>query len=275
MPPGARRRLLRAPAQLSVVGPDGGVFRLVQGPVAGRNGVVRLALEDGEVLRLRRDQRNRLDGGGPGADDADPLAGEGDRLVGPGAGVVPGAFEAVQAVEGRPVDGREAPGGHDAIGGGEPRAVLGGDAPAPRHLVEDRLGDRRLEADVTAEVEPVRHVLQIAQDLRLPWVALGPPPLLLELVRELVGVLDAIGVAAGAGVAVPVPGAADPAAPLEDLHREPHPAQPMEHVKAGEACADHDRVHVRRAVCAPSVFGRISRRRSAHDPWPLACVCRV
>ena len=274
MPPGARCRLLRAPAQLSVVGPDGGVFRLVQRPVAGGDGVVRLALEDGEMLGLRRDQRDRLDGGGSGADDADPLSGEGDRLMGPGAGVIPGTFETVQAVEGRAIDGREAPGGHDAIGGAKPRAVLGGNPPASCRVVEDGFGDRRLESDVAAEVEAVRDVLQIAQDFRLPRIAFGPPPLLLELVGELVGILDAIGIAAGAGIAVPVPGTADAAAPLEDLYREPHPAQAMKHVEAGEACADDDRVHIRRHRGAV-VPGLAPCRRSAHGPWRLACVWGV
>ena len=189
----------------------------------------------------------------------------------PGAGVVPGAFETVQAVEGRAVDGREAPGGHDAVGGREPRTVLGGNPPASCRIVEDGFGDRRLELDVAAEVEAIRDVLQVAQDLRLPRVALGPPPLLLELVRELVGILDTIGITAGAGIAVPVPGAADAAAPLEDLYRKPHPAQAMEHIEAGEARADDDRVHVWRNHGA-AVPGLAPCRRSAHGPWPLVCV---
>ena len=165
--------------------------------------------------------------------------------MGPGAGVVPIAREAVQALEFRPVGGRETPGGHDAIGRGELRAVTGRNPPASGRLVETGLGDGRLEADVAAEVEAICHVLQIAKDLRLRGVALGPAPLLLQLVGKLVGILDAIAIAARARIAVPVPGAADPAALLKDPHGEPHSAQPMEHVEAGEASADDDRVEIR------------------------------
>ena len=181
-------------------------------------------------------------------------------------------LEAVQAVEGRPIGDGEAPRRHDAIGGAEPGAVVGGDVPAPRRLVEGRLGNGRAEADVPAEVEPVRHMLQVAQDLGLGGEALAPPPLLLERVGELVGVLDAVEIAAGARVTVPVPGAADPAALLQDAHREPHRAQPMEHVEAGKARADNDRIEVRRSRGAQP-FGIRHGRASGpqHPPSPHRC----
>ena len=85
-------------------------------------------------------------------------------------------------------------------------------------------------------------MLDVAQDLRLGGVALGPAPLLLELVGEGVGVVQALDVAAGARVAVPEPGAADAAAGLEDARRQPQAAQAVEHVQAGEAGADDDNV---------------------------------
>ena len=129
-------------------------------------------------------------------------------------------LEAVQTVEGRAVGDREAPGRHDAIGGGEARAVVGGDPPASCCLVEGRLGDGLPEPDVPAEIEPVRHMLQVAQDLRLGGEALAPPPLLLQCVGELVRILDTIEVAAGAGIAVPVPGAADSRCPASKTRTE-------------------------------------------------------
>src|SRR5438552_18641570 len=58
---------------------------------------------------------------------------------------------------------------------------------------------------------------------------------LLELVRERVRVLHALDVAAGAGIAIPVPGASDPVARLEDARREPERARAMEHVEPRES----------------------------------------
>jgi hypothetical protein len=66
-----------------------------------------------------------------------------------------------------------------------------------------------LELDVAPQVVAVGDVVGVFQDLGLGGVALGPLPFLLELGRELVGILHALDVAARAGIAVPVPGAAD------------------------------------------------------------------
>jgi hypothetical protein len=52
-----------------------------------------------------------------------------------------------------------------------------------------------------------------------------PPPLLLEVLVEAIGVLQALDVAAGTGIAVPVPRAADAAAGLQHRHREAGLAQ--------------------------------------------------
>ena len=102
----------------------------------------------------------------------------------------------------------------------------------------------RVELDVAAQVEPVGHVIGVAQQLRLGGVALAPVPLLLQRVRELERVLHALHVAARAGIAVPVPGAADAAAGLEHARLQPHAAQPMQHVEPGEAGADDHRVEI-------------------------------
>ena len=93
-----------------------------------------------------------------------------------------------------------------------------------------------------AQVEPVRHVVDVLQNFRLGGVPLGPVPFLLELVRERVRVVHALDVAARARVAVPVPGAADALARLEDPHREPEPAQAVEHVEPREPGTHDDRV---------------------------------
>ena len=65
--------------------------------VTGRDGELRGALEDREVLRLLGDHGNRLDAAGTGADHADALPGEVDTVVRPGAGVERFALERVAA----------------------------------------------------------------------------------------------------------------------------------------------------------------------------------
>ena len=196
--------------------------------------------------------------------------------MGPGAGVVPLASEAVQTVEGRSIGDGEAPGRHDAIARAEarvPSSVAMRQHPAASSKVASVTVCA--EPDVPAEVEPVRHMLQVAQDLGLRGEALAPAPLLLERIGELVRILDAVEVAAGARVTVPVPGAAHPAALLQDTHREPHRAKPMEHVEPGEAGADHDRIEVRHrrgAQPARLKHGRASAPQ--RPPCPHRCRAR-
>ena len=201
---------------------------------------VRRPLEDVQVLRLLGDLRDQLDAGRARADDAHAPAGELDALLRPARAVVPLALEVVEALERRPVHRRQAPGCHDAVGRRVPRAVLGGDLPAPVDVA--RGCDARAQLDVAAQVEAVRDVIEVAQDLRLGRIALAPLPLLLELLRERVRVVHRLDVAAGAGVAVPVPRAADRVALLEDAHAEAEAAQTVQRVQAGEAGADDDRV---------------------------------
>src|SRR5262249_32792032 len=90
------------------------------------------------------------------------------------------------------------------------------------------------------QVEAVGDVVGVFQDLGLRRIALAPAPFLLQLVRERIGILHALDVAARAGIAVPVPGASDARTLLEDTGRKAKPAQPMQHVHAGKARADHD-----------------------------------
>ena len=85
-------------------------------------------------------------------------------------------------------------------------------------------------------------MIQVPEDLGLRRVALAPGPLLLELLGERVRVGHALDVAAGTGVAVPVPGAADVRGGLDAESGHAELAQPVEHVEAGRACPDDDRV---------------------------------
>ncbi len=102
-----------AGAEALVVGLDPALHLRIQRRVAGRDGIGGRPLEDVELAGLGRDHRDRLQGGRPGADDRHPLAGEVHALMGPGPGVIDGAFEPLEPVDGRSVGLRQAAGGHD------------------------------------------------------------------------------------------------------------------------------------------------------------------
>src|SRR5262249_37399531 len=104
--------------------------------------------------------------------------------------------------------------------------------------------DAGRETDVAPEVVLVGDVAQIAENLGLRRVPLRPLPLGLELGIEAVRVVDALDVATGARIAVPVPGAADVVAALDHRGSEPEAAQPVEHVEPCEAGAYHHDVEV-------------------------------
>jgi hypothetical protein len=63
--------------------------------------------------------------------------------------------------------------------------------------------------DVTAQLERVGDVIDVAQRFRPAGEMLGPVPFLQELLRKGIAVGIAFGIEAGARIAVPVPGAAD------------------------------------------------------------------
>ena len=204
--------------------------------------VVRRALEDVEVLRLLGDDRDRLDGRRAGADDPDPPTAEVDRIVRPLSGVVARSGERFQPFDARRVGDRKAARRHDAVSSQNPFAGADSKRPARGRLLPGRGEHPGAEPDVAPQIEPVRDVVRVAQDLRLSGVALGPLPLLLQCGVELERVLHALDVAAGAGIPVPVPGASHAVRPFVHAGSEPQSAQPVQHVEPGEACADDGHV---------------------------------
>ena len=90
---------------------------------------------------------------------------------------------------------------------------------------------------------------------------LGPLPFLQQLLGERIAVGPALRIEARAGIAVPVPGAADIGAGLEDFCAEPEPAQPVELVQAGDAGADDDDVRFHLVM----IGDRRHRRRQRPD----------
>src|SRR4029077_7362310 len=123
-------------------------------------------------------------------------------------------------------------------------AVLQADVPAARVFLIVRGGYPALELDVAAQIELVGDVIEIALGLGLRGEVFLPMPLVQQFLRKGVAVSPAFGIEARAGIAVPVPRAADTGAGLEHPRLEPEFAQLVELIKAGNTGADDDRVKV-------------------------------
>src|SRR6516225_8181354 len=109
-------------------------------------------------------------------------------------------------------------------------------------------------------------MVEVTQDLRLRAIALGPMPLLLQFVREGIRVFHAFDIAATPRVAVPVPGAADPATGLKGTHFEAEFTQAMDRVETADPGADDDRVKIQARLSGSSLG---SRRQSVHAVIPI------
>ena len=242
----AGRLGLGALAHLGIVRLDLGDIGRVERLVVRRHGVVGGALEHRQMPGLLGHDRDRLDGGRARADDAHGLAREVDALMRPVAGMVGRPPELGEAVDLRRVGRGQATHGGDDEARRQPVALVRLDAPHVGSLVEHGGGNPGLELDVATQVEAVGDVIGIAQDFGLGRVALRPFPFLLQLGRELVGVLHALHVAARAGITVPIPGAADALPGLDDTCAKPLLAQPVQHIHAAEACADDHRIEIDR-----------------------------
>src|SRR5260370_4869659 len=115
--------------------------------------------------------------------------------------------------------------------------------------VEDSPFDPGVELDIAPEVEAVSHMVDVTQDLGLRAVALGPMPFLLQFVREGIRVLHAFDVAATPRVAVPVPGAANPASGLKGTHFEAEFTQAMDRIETADSVPHNDPPTLPRVFC--------------------------
>ena len=191
---------------------------------------------------------NGLDGlhaGRAGADHGDALAGEIDGLLRPSRGVEGGPPEIVAPLDPRQRRRRQRSNRGNQESRAELAAVLQGNAPAPRALIVSRRRHPAAKLDIAAQVELVGDIIEVAQRLRLTGEMLGPLPFLQQLLRERIAIGIALRIEARAGIAIPVPGAADIGASLEYPHAKTLFAQPVELVQARHARADDDGVVVR------------------------------
>ena len=201
------------------------------------------ALEDSELGSLLGQHWHGLHGGGAGADHCDALASEIHIVFGPMAGVVGGTLECLGAGNFRHLGGGQDARGHDQELAGDDLAVLRANLPSLAALVVSGPRDARVERDVLPEVEPVRDVVEVAQNLRLGCEFLVPRPLLFKLRGEGVRVEHALDVAPCAGVLVQQPGAADAICHLDDPRAQAEVAQPVQLVQPCNAGSHHHHIY--------------------------------
>src|SRR5258708_11268404 len=135
------------------------------------------------------------------------------------------------------------PDGAGGAGGRPPPPLSGPPPPLIDALVEFAAGHARVELHVALQIMAYGDMLEIAEALRLLGIALGPFPLLQELLVPGEAIDVGVGIATRAGVTVPVPGAADGFAGFIDPRLEAQSVpQRLEHVNTGKAGADDDSV---------------------------------
>ena len=215
-----------------------------------------MSIDDGvrwktySCLRVLGEERDALDGGRAGADYRDALVAELVQIavgVAAGVAVVPAA-----GVEGMPLEGVDAgdagqlrpverPVGHHDEARANPVVAVGGDEPAALVLAPGERFDLSLKACVAIEIELLADPPRMREDFRREGVL---------LLRDVAGFLEQrqidvrLDVALRAGIAVPVPGAAEVAALLDDADiLDAGLAQTRARQQAAEAAADDHDLH--------------------------------
>jgi hypothetical protein len=236
---------LGLPAGLQVPRP----FRVGQ-LVAAVVDIGRRALEDIQVLRVLAEERHALDRGGAGADDRDPLVAEPveHRVEPVAAGIVIIPAHCVEAVALEVPDARRAgqlraverARRHHHEASADVVAPVGAHAPPPDPVVPAQRGYQRAEQRVLVQSEMAADQLAVFEDLGAVGIA---------LLRHVSHFLEqrqvGIGfdVALHAGIAVPVPCAAEIAAAVDDADvPDSRFLQPPRDIEAGKAAAEHDDV---------------------------------
>ena len=217
----------------------------------------RRALEHRQMRDPGRDLRHELKGAGPGADDDYPLAGQVD-IVAPAGGVKTLAGEAVGALDlrnARPVE--LAHRGDQGVGLQGFAPAVGGshlDPPFRPRLVEHRLFDLGLEADMAAQAVLVGDAAEIVEQDRLGGIELREVVIGLERI----GIHVVLVIDAAAGIDVLVPGAAQIGVLFENGERHARLLQADAGEQARHAGPDNDHLQL---AGGPLQFGRGPVRR--------------
>src|ERR1700730_15731642 len=225
-----------------IAGFDFGLGLRIDRPVAQGRAIIRRALENRQMANLLGDFRDELNCRGARADDTDAFAGELDAFLGPSRGVKRLALEALDpgkagdVLRGKDTDGRDEESCPCA------GAILEPDFPVISLFIVSGCRNRGVESDVAAQVEFIRHVVEVALVLRLAGEELLPIPLLQEFFRKRVTIAVTLGIETCPWVAVPVPCAAHSTASLVNPHGEPESPQTNQLIQSGNPGAYDDRV---------------------------------
>ena len=243
------RRARACRKDLVVTRADIGHFLIGDRAVIERRAPVRPALEHGEITDLVGDLTDDLDGGGAGADDGDLLAGQVERLVRPVEGVERASLEDIHPFQPRRRRHRKQTDRQHDEAAGQFAAVGERQTPEASRFVEGGLHDLAVEAHVFPQVEFFGDAIQVTQIFRLSGEAFLPMPLLEQFLRKRIAIGVAFGIEPRAGIAVPVPGAAEIGGGIQHQCIDPEVGQSLDLVDAGNTGADHDDFVVR--------FGRL------------------
>src|SRR5215212_6659032 len=186
----------------------------------------------------------------------------------PAAGEIDFALEILDAVDLRRLWRGETARRHDVGAAGNTGAIVCREAPAFRGLVPIRRRDFCAKADVAPQLVAVGDEAEVAQDFGLRGVFLRPLPRALQFGIERVAVVDGLDVAACAGIAVPVPGAADVAGLLDHDRRKAGLAQAMQEIEPGKPGADDGNIDLLRRT-AVGCFRRTCDRCVWHATPPV------
>ena len=159
--------------------------------------------------------------------------------MGPGVGLHPAPGVIFQPGNFRCLGQRKTADGRQQIARAHFIAAISAHYPLVRCLVESAVHDPGIEGIVPAQVEAVGNVIGILENLGLGGEALTPLPLGQQFGRERIGIVEALHIAARAGIAVPEPGAADVRCGLEAEGCEPHFAEFIVRIEPGKAGTDH------------------------------------
>ena len=99
-------------------------------------------------------------------------------------------------------------------------ALVSFDVPPIGGFIEVCRGNSCLERHVPPQVEAVGHMVQVVENLWLLRILAAPFPFLHEILVEGEAIYVRLGVAAGARVTVPIPGAADASTGLDHVDVE-------------------------------------------------------
>ena len=91
-------------------------------------------------------------------------------------------------------------------------------------------------------------MVDVAENLGLWRVPLGPGPFLLKISIELIRVLHTLDIAARSWIPVPVPGPAHVGTGFETLHSASERPQLVDHIEASKPGADNDSIFHRQRL---------------------------